>query len=336
MTLVAAWVRKTKSNEELIVASDSRVSGGLVINCAPKLFRLERNDAVLAYCGPTMVAYPLILQIKAGLDAHDETKERVIDVVDLKAHIEKTIERLRLQLHDLPSKDDSHRSFKFLLAGYSWKYSRFRAWVFRYDISTGEFNAHSMPNTKHQFIFMSDVGRNEINAKDQLLEKLYRTADGPKSRLDWEPLQILISTIENEKIGDIGGPPQLMKVYKHANTLPINVLWPEEKMHHGHLIKRYEITHLGRPLLGYERTRLLTLDPLMWDFIEPWNIRKRATYYNDCEERKLRWKLLSTLGAQLAWRNRSLALQDRLSSMVEAKCTNAELLAVMQEAGITC
>lgn len=76
MTLVATWIRQTKSNEELVIASDSRVTGGIVINCAPKLFRLERNDAVLAYCGPTMVAYPILLQIKASLDAHEETRER--------------------------------------------------------------------------------------------------------------------------------------------------------------------------------------------------------------------------------------------------------------------
>ena len=329
MTLVAAWVRKNKNSQELIVASDSRVTGGIAINCAPKLFRLERNDAVLAYCGPTVVAYPILLQIKAGLDAHEETRERIIDVVDLKSHIEKTIERLRTQIRDLPSKDDTHRSFKFLLAGYSWKFSKFRAWVFRYDITSGEFNAFSMPDTKHQFIFMSDVEKNELIAKNALLKDIYHDHSKPKERLDWEPLKVLISAIENAEVNDIGGPPQLMKIYKHANILPINVLWPEEKIVAGHFTKNYEITHLGRPLLGYERTRLLTLDPLTWEFVEPWNVREHVAYYNECEERKLRAELLTDLLIRLVWQRNALELKATLTAMISAGSPFAELAAVM-------
>lgn len=179
---------------------------------------------------------------------------------------------------------------------------------------------------------MSDVDKNETTAKDNLLQKIYRSKEGVRERLNWEPLQVLISAIENNSINDIGGPPQLIKIYKHANTLPINVLWPEESLICGHKIKNYEITHLGRPLLGYERTRLLTLDPLMWDFIEPWNIREHAAFYNNCEEKRLRSELLKELVVRLAWRRDNLALQEKLSLMMNAGCTFDQLRAEMERA----
>lgn len=329
MTLVTAWIRNTGANDELVVASDSRITGGIAMNHAPKLLRLERSDSVLAYCGPTVVAYPILLQIKATLDAHDETRDRVIDIVDLKAHIEKTIERLRAKINDLPSKDDTHRSFKFLLAGYSWKYSVFRAWVFRYDIRTREFNAFSMPKGKYKFIFMSDVSENEMLAKKILMENICREQGNQKFKLDWEPLKVLLSFIEDKSINDIGGPPQIIKVYKHANTLPINILWPDDRIEHGLPIRTFEINHLGRPLLGYERTRLLTLDLKTWEMVEPWKIRERANYYNELEMCNLRTNLLAELVNRIAWKRDNLQLQATLTEMIKAGCRFEELQATM-------
>lgn len=314
MTLVSAWVRHAGANEELIVVSDSRVTGGVALNHAPKLFRLERNDSVLAYCGPTLVAYPILLQVKASLDAHEETKNRIIDIVDLKSHIEKTIERLRTQIRDLPSKDDTHRSFKFLLAGYSWKYSEFRAWVFKYDIKTKEFNAYSMPRSGRQFVFMSDVDENEKIARAELMRHLQFCGRRPGRILDWEPLKVLVSIINDDDVRDIGGPPQIIKIYKHGNTLPINVLWPEVKFEDGIRCRVFEINHLGRPLLGYEKTRLLTLDLEADALIEPWKIREYADARNYCESKNLRAKLLANMVRRYALKR---ALQEEIDEIIK-------------------
>lgn len=316
MTLVAAWVRKTKDSEELVVASDSRVTGGIALNHAPKLFSLHRSDAVMAYCGPTLVAYPILLQVKASLDAHDETRNRVVDIINLKAHIEKTIERVRARIRGLPSNDDSHKSFKFLLAGYSWKLGRFKAWTFRYDIQTREFNAYPMPRTD-QYVFMSDSQANELWARDELRRRVFRNPIGTRNEVDWEPLRVLMAVIEDRKIDDVGGPPQIVKVYKHANTLPINVLWPEDRVEKGLVVRKYEINHLGRPLLGYEKTNLLTFDPVTWEFVEPWNIRDHAKIYNDCEDRKLRQQLRARVATLLAWNRDRIALQERLTLLLK-------------------
>lgn len=275
MTLVASWVRVTPGGEELVVASDSRLTGGLLLNHAPKIFRLERQDAVIAYCGPTIVAYPILLQIKASLDGYEETRSRILDIVHLKAHIEKVIESLRSKVSDLPSEDGTIREFKFLLAGYSWKMSAFRMWTFRYDVTTGDFNAHSA-RPSGNFIFMSDQAANEKRALHTLMRSIERDPRASLKRLNWQPLEVLLEVIRDPIVADVGGPPQLVKVYKHANTQPINVIWPKEEELESNIRERkFEVTHLGRPLLGYERSRYLSMDPDTFELIEPWNLAKR-------------------------------------------------------------
>ena len=57
MTLVVAWVRTANNGyEELVVAADSRIRSGGVLDCAPKLLALPRNDSVLAFAGDTYYA----------------------------------------------------------------------------------------------------------------------------------------------------------------------------------------------------------------------------------------------------------------------------------------
>lgn len=274
MTLIASWIRVTPGGEELVVASDSRVTGGLKLDHAPKIFQLERQDAVIAYCGQTIVAYPILLQIKASLDGHEETRSRVLDLVHLKAHIEKVIGSLRSEIGDLPSQDGTNRAFKFLLAGYSWKMSAFRMWTFRYDITTGEFNAHSARKSG-DFVFMSDSAVNEKRAVDSLIYRVKKDPKGSLKRLNWQPLEVLFEVIRDPGVLDIGGPPQLVKVYKHANTLPLNIIWPKEEILMGCREKEFAVTHLGRPLLGYERSRYLAMDPESLELIEPWNVAER-------------------------------------------------------------
>lgn len=325
MTLVAAWIRRVGKLEELVIASDSRLTGGIALSHAPKLFPLQRNDAVLAYCGPTVVAYPILLQVKASLDGHDETRDRLIDIVDLKSHIEKAIEGLRTQIQDLPSGDGTKTAFKFLLAGYSWKFSRFRAWTFKYDILKKEFNAFSMPRSRYEFEFMSDERENELTAKRRLQDLLRLRSKTPAASLNWEPLQVLFSFIQDPEQDDIGGPPQILKIYKHANVMPINVLWPEDTWNDGLRIRKYSINHLGRPLLDYERTRRLTLDPKAGEIVEHWNVREYAKAYNECEERRLSNRLRAKIAALLERRKSNLLLQSKLKAMVVSGASLSEM-----------
>lgn len=71
--------------------------------------------------------------------------------------------------------------------------------------------------------------------------------------LDMEPFEVLRDMIRETKFTSIGGPPQMVKVYKHLNTLPHNIFWPTRDAN--------QLTFLGRPLLSYEKNRFLSLDP---------------------------------------------------------------------------
>lgn len=112
MTLVVSWIKHEGSSEELLIASDSRISGGTSLDQAPKLLRLLRDDAVLAFCGTTRVAYPIVIQIKLALDAYEPARKRLIDIVDLPAHLRRIIESMRQTVADLPDGSDEPIAFR--------------------------------------------------------------------------------------------------------------------------------------------------------------------------------------------------------------------------------
>ena len=168
-----------------------------------------------------------------------------------------------------------------------------------------------------------------MEARLQLLKAIYRNPNRPSIKLDWEPLDVLLSFIRDPKCNDIGGPPQIMKIYRHANILPINVLWPEDRIQNGLRTRTFEINHLGRPLLDYEQTRLLTLDPQDGSFIEPWNVREYAKAYNDCEERRHRALLFERCIRLILWKRSNLLLQERLKTLLRNGASWAMLQAAL-------
>ncbi len=313
MTLVAAWIRRTAGTEELIVASDSRLSGGVTLDHAPKILRLDRQDAVLAYCGSTSVAYPIVLQLKAGLDAYDETRSRVLDITQLRTHVQNIIERLRTSVSCHKLDDSASTGFKILLAGYSWRLNEFYIVAFKFDIRTGEFNSYRVGG-RLGFHFMSDVHENEKTAQTRLLKNLALRRDPSNRRLNWEPLEPLLTAIRDPDIYDIGGPPQIVKIYRHSNTLPINVLWSESVKMGQVSVARHHITHLGRPLLDYEKSRYLTLDLDNFSLIEPWKIsrlidKKNEDSLNEAKHEQLA-SLLSTIRALSTEKQKRLLLNE--------------------------
>jgi hypothetical protein len=71
-----AWVRNPGSLRELVVASDSRLSGGQFWDANPKSMLLPRSDRVLSFAGGTFDAYPLMLQAFNAIDTVTRLKTR--------------------------------------------------------------------------------------------------------------------------------------------------------------------------------------------------------------------------------------------------------------------
>lgn len=100
MTIAAAWVRTLRNCKELIVVSDSRLNGGMKMDCGQKIITLPRSDAFICFAGDTSWAYPLMHQVASAIDIYDRCSSRAQDIKELKTHILKIFERLREQIHD--------------------------------------------------------------------------------------------------------------------------------------------------------------------------------------------------------------------------------------------
>lgn len=270
MTLVAAWLRAVRDTEELVVAADSRLSGGLQFDTGPKLFAPIRGDCVLAFAGATYLAYPLMLQILHFTSHYDRARTRAMDLEDFAGHCERLCSELLREAvrisAPIPAGIAINKEFTLLLAGWSWKAGRFR--IYESSVSRrGQFRWLTRRCTPDHAIFVG-------TAKPLAREALYRSFRGKRpgrrffSRrpVNWQPLDILRDVIRSNADHDTGGPPQVMKVGRHMNVLTYAVPWE--------VSGKSVITYLGRPLLSYERTQKLLLNTdthttsLLWEYLD--------------------------------------------------------------------
>jgi hypothetical protein len=111
-----------------------------------------------------------------------------------------------------------------------------------------------------------------------------------RQALDYEPFEILAEMLSNshftdrmgekaffnakDKPGAIGGAPQALKIYQHANVRPIAVRWP--------LSHNSTVTLFGRPLFEWEMTLNPIYDPATRTFYYPLgDIRNTDPYEDD-------------------------------------------------------
>jgi hypothetical protein len=102
VTLGMSWVRAVGGVRELIVASDSRLSGGQNWDANPKIMLLPRSDAVISFAGKTWDAYPLMLQAYNAIKNVPSCGERIFDLADLKAHLIRVFDHSREFISNLP------------------------------------------------------------------------------------------------------------------------------------------------------------------------------------------------------------------------------------------
>jgi hypothetical protein len=273
MTLVTAWVRQVSNQQQLVVASDSRLSFGARWDCCPKIFPLRRDDSVIAFCGDTAFAYPILLQLSNSILNYGKALSREIDITALRPHFIKIIENMRKQVTDFPT--GTHgidpTDFKLVFAGYSTKFSSFMAWSLFFDKSSGRFDHRRLSfhnkRTKGTKPFLF-IGDHVSHATRLLYSKLVARKKLTSGNLDMEPLEVLVDMIESPQYASIGGPPQLVKVYPYANVLPINVLWPRNEPQ--------IVAHFGRPLLGYEGSKYACLDLNDFSLLAPYDANERV------------------------------------------------------------
>lgn len=267
MTLSIAWVRKVGNVEELVVATDSRVTSGKAWDCCPKIKILSRQDSVMCFKGETEYAYPMMEQVGYAIESYPKTASRALDITDTRGHILRVISKMREFIHNdiepykkfVPEPPETN----FLLAGYSWKMNKFYIWELLFSKKENKF-IYRVQNTimKNKIGLIVDAANHRKEKNDvlstntirkRIYDKLASAGKTDKDGFDMEPFEILRDIIKENEDWAIGGSPQIVKVYKHMNVMPYAVFWPNRDSK--------QISFLGRPLLSYEQLPYLILDP---------------------------------------------------------------------------
>jgi hypothetical protein len=253
MTLCISWVRKLKSHEELLIATDSRLRAFGSWNCCPKILTFPRTDCAICFEGDTSFAYPMMIQLQTSVANYPRAMNRSQDLFDFKGHILKILNDMLKYKSDYELPETS-----FLFGGYSWKKDKFALWHLHYQKHYEKFTHRPISfwrGVKGE-IKVTLTGDYTDDAKTRLLKILKERDKLMNGSLDMEPFEVLRDMLkegDEEKYPLIGGAPQLIKVYRHMNRTPIAVKWNFDD----HKI----LSLLGRPLLDYEKTSFPILDP---------------------------------------------------------------------------
>ncbi|MEV4864103.1 hypothetical protein [Streptomyces ossamyceticus] len=251
MTLAAAWVRKTGGARELVVASDSRLSGGETWDRAPKIFELPRTDAVIAFTGSTSFALPAVMQLVSAISAYPPSRRRSSDLEAAKGHALAVFNEIYSNRRDYPSSGNPGPEADFILAGWSWRAAQFRIWYLAWDSSEEKFKFRAVkPWRKRENVWCWFAGSENAvrDARRSLEIRLAQNGKSADSYLNYEPLEIIAEACFRQNYRDIGGAPQVTKVYQHMNVQQFAVEWPVE----GSTEQARSLYLGGRPLLSYE------------------------------------------------------------------------------------
>lgn len=225
MTLVAAWTRTTKTGRELWIMSDSRLSGGKFWDYGPKIFGIGRTDALIAFAGDTAWTYPLIAQISSYVESFINLRDRAIDLSEAYDQI---LQMLNESLNFVS--EPAHPSLKlpecsFIFAGYSARRKDFfiRRIVFHPERRKFE-NRMARDIGGESMALIGDKG--PVNAVARRLSE-HRKAGTP-SKLGMAPAEAFFAVLASKHFTEIGGAPQVAKVYQHMSQRHFGVYWPPD------------------------------------------------------------------------------------------------------------
>jgi hypothetical protein len=180
-----------------------------------------------------------------------------MDIHDLKGHTVRVFDHLWSHISDLPkgkeAPDPANASFIF--GGYSWRKKRFAIWLLHFDKHLGKFTVGPATrwrqgNYAKQIMFAGDY---ITEAKARLAALLRERDKLTTGGFDMEPFEVLRDMIRSSEYPLIGAAPQILKIYEFLNTQTYAVVWPQRD--------GGTVTLLGRPLLPYELTSSMVLDP---------------------------------------------------------------------------
>ena len=228
MTLVVAWTRPTRTGRELWMMSDSRLTGGKLWDYGPKIFSIGRSDGVIAFAGDTAWTYPLIAQISAYVESFINLRDRVIDIADVYQQI---LTMLNQSLTFVSEADHSTSEVPddcaFIFAGFSVRQRDFfvRRIAFRPDRKRFEAT-HPKSYGGESIAFIGD--KDPVNATVRRISEGLKAGKANPAKLGMLPAEAFFEVLSSKRFRDIGGAPQVTKVYEHLNQRHFGVYWPPD------------------------------------------------------------------------------------------------------------
>ncbi len=266
MTLCVAWVKKVHNCQELILMSDSRLSGGERWDQCPKIMTMERDDCAICFAGETFYAYPLMIQVRYAVNHFNQVKSRAMPIENLNGYLLQIINHLCKSIKNdcKGNVDDYLVGNRFIFGGYSWIDKCFKAWNYNYDKDKNKFLKYpKIVKDSNKLISIigdhNEMGEFKKNLNTLLIQK-YGTTD--IDTFDMEPFEVfrdmLRSLIGQSNNGSsIGGAPQIIKIYQYQNSRPLGVYWPLKDKNN--IFKNR--TLLGRELFDFENSDYWFIDP---------------------------------------------------------------------------
>ena len=235
MTLVAAWLRQNSNLRELVIASDSRLSGGESWDVCPKVVALPRPATIMAMSGDATEAYSFLLHAVNTCSLLEGTKSGRTDLKYLAQKLRAAYADLRNHVRDLPSgqRRPSVPDLEVALYGWSWRNLAFEGYSFAFD-KNGVLRMQAVgalaPLRAYPLHLIGDAG---TPARRRIMELLKDRARPLPQRgrsdaqavseaafLDWEPLEVLNDMAADEAVRTVGGVPQVFRIYQYGEAEP--------------------------------------------------------------------------------------------------------------------
>lgn len=149
---------------------------------------------------------------------------------------------------------------EFLFGGYCWFKKAYKIWRFHYDQNKNSFVATILTkgNVNRRGFQVYFSGDHLEDAKKRLVNRLRKSENYlATQQVDMEPFEVIVEMLRSptreKDQKEIGGPPQMLKVYRSLNRVPFAVLWDIHDI--------TEATLFGMPVFVHREFPYPIIDP---------------------------------------------------------------------------
>ncbi len=193
MTVTIAWVRKSDRADQLLMVSDSRISGGELFYAWPKIVCLNGKFAI-AFADDSQHAFPMMQQLALAMESHRPSQLGFLTISEIRTHALKIFAEMAKLMPPSPYMHPPQETIpkaSFIIGGYDWSKKKYEIWSINYRKKIATFVASPASwlgfDPEHKRIFVGSRGRFEGTpsssqilfggdqasvAKDELLKRL--------------------------------------------------------------------------------------------------------------------------------------------------------------------